>query len=146
MKPVSIHPFSALAGAALLGLVLLATGAVQTAVPIVKLTRPFPGTIQVEGIPTPQQMMRVAEGQPFTVPTGKLFVVTGLGMAQVVAGYGAHLRFDGQPVVSFYWSGEVATFVPIPPGFVATAGTVVSADSASGSGTNAVATGYLVDA
>jgi len=34
MKPVSIHPLSALAGASLLGLVLAASGAAQTPSPL----------------------------------------------------------------------------------------------------------------
>ena len=78
MKPIQIHPLSALAGAGILGLVLLATSASQ-AHPTTFPANPFPVT--VEGIPTPQQMMRVVEGQPFTVPAGKVFVLTGLGKA-----------------------------------------------------------------
>ncbi len=57
MKPVSIHPFSALAGAGLLGLVILATGAVQTPGLFQKLARWFPGPIEVVGVPDPRHML-----------------------------------------------------------------------------------------
>lgn len=146
MKPVSIHPLSALAGVGLLGLVLLATGAVQTPGQFQKLGRWFPGPIQVEGIPTPQQMMRIVEGQPFTVPPGKLFVVTGLGLAQLTTGFGANLRIDGQAILTYHWSSGVSPFGDVPPGLVASAGSVVSTDTTTPGGVHAVVLGYLADA
>jgi hypothetical protein len=144
MKSVSIHPFSALAGAGLLGLALIASGAVQVPgnVQPILLSN---GMVRVAGIPTPQQMMRVHEGQPFTVPPGKLFVVTGLGQAQLITGYAANLRFNGQIILTYNFSSGLSPFGDIPPGLAAPAGTVVSTDTPGG-GTTAVTLGYLVDA
>jgi len=99
MKPVSPSirsPLSALAGAGMLSLVLVAAGAVQDRIQV----RQFPGCgqglVRVAGIPTPQQMMRVEEGRPFVVPEGKLFVVIGLDLANLTMGYAVNLRFDSQ--------------------------------------------------
>jgi len=144
MKPISIHLYSALAGAGLLGLVLLAVGAVQ--VPGSAQRIPISnGLVRVAGIPTPQQMMRVHEGLPFTVPAGKLFVVTGLGQAQLITGYAANLRFNGQIILTYSFSSGLSPFGDIPPGIVAPEGTEVSTDTPGG-GTTAVVLGYLVEA
>ena len=137
MRPIQFHPLSALAGCAILGLVLLVAGAVQ--VPGSARQSPFgaigitvDGTVQVEGIPTPSQMMRVVEGTPFTVPSGKAFVATGVA-ANKFQGLvppeeiGIEVRFEGQKVLgrSLKWTqvfsneGSVALGESaIPPGLV----------------------------
>src|SRR5262249_5193403 len=135
----------AFAGAGLLGLVLIAAGAVQVPGKAVAIPTLGLGPIQVSGIPTPQQMMRIHENQPFTVPPGKLFVATGLGQAQLITGYAANLRFAGQVIVTYNFSSGLSPLGSLPPGIVASGGTVVSTDTPGG-GATAVALGYLVDA
>ena len=144
MKPVSIHPFSALAGAGPLGLVLMATGAVQTPVPIAKLTRPFPGSVQVIGIPDPREMLIIREGTPFLVPPGKILVLTALG--GLTNSLVVDLLIDGQKedeAVANMPTANSGTMDPLPVGLTAHAGSTVEVASGSIFGR---AWGYLVDA
>jgi len=126
--------------------VLIAAGAVQVPGRAVAIPTLAVGPVYVAGIPTPQQMMMVVEGQPFTIPAGKLFVVTGLGLANLVTGFGANLRFDDKVILTYPWSSSTPPFGDIPPGIVAPGGTVVSAETTTPGGTNARVLGYLVDA
>jgi len=144
MKPVSIHPLSALAGAGLLGLILMASGAAQTPVPLQQIATGQTGLIRVAGIPDPRQMLVIREGTPFVVPAGKLLVITGLGGtgSGVVAG----LRVDG--VNQFAASGNLESgnalsIRAVPPGFTVEAGLTVEVSSGTPFGR---AWGYLVDA
>jgi hypothetical protein len=71
MKPITLHPVSVLAGLALAGLAVVATGAAQTPVP----TR----TVFVGEVPAEWwTFVEVLSSPPtsYTVPTGKRFVVT----------------------------------------------------------------------
>jgi hypothetical protein len=146
MKPVLIHPFSALAGAGLLGLVILAAGAVQTPI---RVHPNCTGSGQVAGIPTPQQMMRVREGETFTVPAAKIFVVTGLGSI-LEHDNSVVLFLDGENWLVTHprvYDQDVTTIRPVPPGLTASAGQVVTV--AGGNplvATDAQVVGYLVDA
>lgn len=76
MKTSSIHPFSALAGAGLLVLVLTATGAMQVPGSVRRIPPCTPGPVRVVGIPDPRTMLIIREGTPFVVPPGKILVVT----------------------------------------------------------------------
>ena len=82
-------------------------------------------------------MMRVMGGTPFTVPQGKLFVVTGLGSTttlSVLTELSVSVEFDGVPVVSALiiagdgnnLTGGGPAIPSVPPGIVANEGTVVS--------------------
>ena len=86
MKPITIHPGSALAGAALAAVSLLASSAVQTTTHS-SIPAPWRDPIRVVGIPDPRDMVLIKEGQPFIVPPGRTFVLTGMG----------HVVSDGQP-------------------------------------------------
>ena len=72
MKPVSIHPLSAFAGAGLLGFVLLAASAVQAPIHV----QPFPdctqGLVRVAGIPDPRQMVVIRSSWNQEMPTADL--------------------------------------------------------------------------
>lgn len=176
MRPIEIHPFSALLGAGALGLVAVLASAQQSqfvatgpagpdSIDDPKLT--ILGPIQVDGIPTPGQMVAVYESGAsipvsghvavgsFVVPSGKLLVITGVGstgeansttkMTQVL--------FDGSVAVAgllYKWQGGGSyagggPAVPeVPPGLVATEGTTITVvDASSDFG---VAFGYLADA
>src|SRR5262245_8456641 len=100
MKPVRIHPPSALAGAGLLGLVLLATGALRASVPIQEISTLPRGPVRVAGIPDPRDMIVVTDNTPLVVPAGKLFVATGLGM-----------NAEGGQLLTLWVNGESAVIL-----------------------------------
>ncbi len=97
MKPIQMHPASALVGLCAALAVFGLTSMVQTTRPIVLELK---GPVRVEGIPTPQQMVRVVEGSPFTVPVGKLLVVTGTGATGWNPSSGLSIKFDGVIVLN----------------------------------------------
>ena len=111
--------------------------------------------IQTEGVTTPNQMMRVTEGTPFTVPAGKLFVVTGLAHNDGQLSGGGEVatvtvRFGGVAVLAADIQhlttnrDGAATIASVPPGLVAPAGTEIVADlDADGAGSLGVILGYL---
>ena len=112
---------------------------------------PYPIVLNVEYLPHPRDMVRVQEGQPFTVPSGRIFVVTGLGcnnsgVPNVVlffdSGTGPLRVLDVDPTSS---DGNGATSVkPVPSGLTASVGAIVSV-TGGGSGDDAVVLGYLAD-
>ncbi len=101
--------------------------------------------VQVEGIPSPQQMMRVVEGTPFTVPDRKVFVVTGVGSPNNDA-EDVRLYIDGLQVLqsAHTTSGEngTTTLRPVPAGLAVLEGETVSVDG--GGQSTAIILGYLV--
>jgi hypothetical protein len=153
--------FASGALALVLAAVLVITGfdrltAQPTATPIPKAFLGAP--ITVHGIATPEQMMRVVEGTPFTVPAGKLFVVTGLASTGFDYAPGpaprkqVQLLLNGQPALAAMmldwqgggsYAGGGPTIAKVPPGFVAVAGSTVTAVDASVN--DGIALGYLVD-
>lgn len=144
-----------IAGIAAAGGLLLLMGAAQAIQPIKLFT--INGPVEVTGIPRPDQLMRVVEGTPFVVPTGKLFVVTGLGSTGHAYAPGPDKRvaisFNGTAVLEamiYDWQGGGSyggggPAVPeVPRGLVAAEGTSVTvADEGTDSG---VALGFLADA
>jgi len=155
---MKINPFSALVGAASLGVVLLTVSAFQVSVSksptqqmLGSLGISIDGPIQVEGIPTPSQMMRVVEGTSYSVPSGKVFVATGLGRAGNDNSDKATLRIDGVPVAqslpaigSSNDMNDSTTIRSLPPGMAAKAGQSVSVETDSSSG-GGIVLGYLAD-
>jgi len=81
----------------------------------------------------------VVEGQPLTVPPGKLFVVTGFAVPTSPS-VQAIVRFDGAIVLTLRSGAVDAT----PPGLVAPGGTLVSIHTLSGGFASSVF-GYLTD-
>ena len=113
---------------------------------------PIPPTkTQILGIPTPQQMMRVVEGMPFTVPPGKIFVATGLSFTTLLSvssgGKGINLNVDNIVAVHTRIGGQFAPtqVVPLPGGLTASAGSVLDVGGGD-SGSDTSAWGYLADA
>ncbi len=112
--------------------------------------------IEVKGIPTPQQMLRIAGDEAFTVPAGKLFVVTGVATTSPVFGtsvFGITVLFDGVDVVSASLLTQNSPFLSetgvavIPPGVTAPAGTVITVDdNDSGKMELGICLGYIVNA
>ena len=154
MKLVQIHPLSLVVGAALFSLGSLLVGAQQTPTvsgaptddrTFAEVPITLSGPVQVEGVPTPQQMMRIDEGSPFMVPAGKIFVATGTGFTNSPPGqHQALVEFDNTSVLNNQADSGRPTTMAIPPGLVAHEGTVVRV---SGNASNpAVLLGYLADA
>ena len=149
---MKIQPLSALVGAASLGVALLTVSAFQVSVAkkptqqlLAGLGITIDGPVQIEGVPTPSQMMRIVEGSPFTVPPGKVFVVTGTAFSSGAFGPSdVNVLFDGVSVLNVDGNTGSPTggASAIPPGVVASEGTVVSVSSV-GTG---VLLGYLADA
>ena len=141
---ITIHPFSALIGAALVCLTMLTVGAI--AVQGSSSTRDV-SAIEIVSDPHPRDFVRIDKAQPYTVPAGKLFHLTGLG------------SYTSQAWVRFYVDGnfrleaDCNTGIPAgnacsirdaPEGIVVQPGSVLTVGTA---GTNEpVALGYLVDA
>lgn len=148
MKPVWIHPLSALAGDGLLGLILVASGAAQTP----SLLQQIPtgsGTVRVAGIPDPRSMLVIREGTPFVVPQGKILAITGLGGSNHLGPNTLEvmLRVDDVDEISASVRlpyGNGTTMADTPPGFIAHAGSTV--EVLSPTGLFACAWAYLVDA
>jgi hypothetical protein len=107
-------------------------------------------TLHILGVPTPQEMMTVVEGSPFTVPPNKIFVVTGASVQR----YGSlqpwilEIRFNGQMVLAPTIDPNVSGVVQIPPGLTAPSGTTITTfESGNASAlTISVVFGYLADA
>ena len=159
MKPLELHPLSALAGAAALGLTLVAAGAVQvrpdkrvqvgSVEPLGNSTQSLRivNPIEVVGIPDARDMLVIEEGMPYVVPGGKLFVLTGLGAT--VPGSPASVRMfvDGVQVLQTPAGGNNnASVFPVPPGLTVPAGSTITLMHIVGTPDVARAWGYLVDA
>jgi hypothetical protein len=145
---ITIHPFSALAGMVLLGLVWVTAGAMPLQGS--SSTRDV-SAIQDVNDPHPRDYVRVIEGVPFTVPAGKIFVMRGLGASSPYQQpYNQTVYVDGIPTFSerFGWSSDGYQHhgkeVPTP-GIGADAGSVVTTSTTS-SNIPGIVLGYLVDA
>ena len=150
---ITVHPSSTLLGALALATVLIVAGAMQAPTasghravqsPVMDLGLTIDGSVHVEGIPRPEEMMRIEEGTPFTVPAGKALVLTALGSAQ--GGSMTTLLVDG--VAEFEkamtTSPTPGSMMFVPAGFRIDAGSVVTVST--GFPADGRAWGYLVDA
>jgi len=141
MKSRRIDHSSALFGATALGLLLLVTGAGVKEPQFLKL--PVESTLTIAGVPSPDQMIRVVDGEPMTVPVGKRLVVTGLAsLPEPPPSQRVGVLFDGEYVIQAgLTDGSIAG---IPPGLVAQSGTVVEVRDNNGTAQKScVLLGYL---
>ncbi len=137
---ITIHPFSALIGAALVCLTMLTVGAI--AVQGSSSTRDV-SAIENVNEPHPRDYVRIEFSTPYTVPAGKLFHLTGLGDLSVTSQW-INFRVDAQIATRAIFQNSLSTngILATTPGVVAASGSVLSV-----SGANVpVALGYLVDA
>ena len=103
--------------------------------------------------PHPRDYVRVRQGTPFTVPTGRILVVTGMGFSTAGTGGTAYqtVSVDGVPALTeqVWFNANVngVQFDPwiteVPVGLTVVEGATVSAES---NRTDSVILGYLVDA
>ncbi|MCP3914631.1 MAG: hypothetical protein GY711_03625 [bacterium] len=161
MKLITIHPLSALSGAAALAALLSLFSMAQAPAALdTSANRPtsfnmsVSPVLSIKGIPAPEQMMHVTSALPFTVPMDKIFVATGLGTDNTDAptNRAITVAFDGvnvlaAPTYKRIGGDNVTGLGPaipvIPPGLTAPAGTVVSVSASHGTG---IVMGYLADA
>jgi len=141
---LTIHPFSALIGAALVCLTMLTVGAI--AVQGSSSTRDV-SAIEIVSDPHPRDFVRVVEDAPFTVPIGRILVVTGMGMEGSVDSTWLTCMLNGSPVLITYSNTDKAGAFhhPISRGLTAMAGDAVFVDSSHPS-VKGILLGYLVDA
>lgn len=144
MKYVRLDPASCLAGAALAGLVALLLGAAQQRGNVQQITSPRPGLLHVAGIPDPNDMILIRqEDGPYTVPLGKLFVLTSLGHANP-NGSNVSLNVNSAVEAFAYFfpnASNWANVLPIPER-VFSPGSVLGVFASEQEGR---ATGYLAD-
>jgi hypothetical protein len=141
---ITIHPFSALAGMALLGLVWVTAGAMPLQGS--SSTRDV-SAIDIVSDPHPRDFVRIVKGSPYTVPAGKVLVVKQLGLiAQGTSTNGLiTLSIDGVVVATsnHHYMNDLQLH-DYEPGLAAQAGSQVAV--ATSSNYPAGALGYLVDA
>ena len=136
---IQLHPRSLLVGLVLGAIALLTMS--QSLVPST-------ATVRVQYMPHPRDMVQIEEGVPYTVPVGKVFVLTGLGTDIALQYSIATLEVDDVPrtqaVTSFNSNdtGMVSAVAPVPPGFTVDAGHSISVTSGQH---GARAWGYLAD-
>ena len=104
---------------------------------------PVLGPPRIEYGPHPRDMVQIKEGTPYTVPVGRIFVLTGLGSTLTASGL-TFFKVNGEDLLIGGWSGGVggqtATVAPIPMGCTVAGGSVISLVSGAGQGR---AWGYL---
>ena len=138
---ITMHPFSALAGMALLGLVWVTAGAMPLQGS--SSTRDVSAIEDVNG-PRAANAVAVYEGVAYTVPSGKSLVVTGIGLISGANG-DVYVKFDSVSVLAAEAGSVTQALTHVPFGLVAKSGQIVSALSPPPSAW-CVILGYLVDA
>jgi hypothetical protein len=142
---ITIHPFSALIGAAIVCITMLTVGAVT--VQGSSSTRDVSAMENVND-PHPRDYVRIDEGTAYTVPTGKILVITGGNSLSGLGSDDGRILFNGVPIVGFMLSGSNFAVgcpgVTFSKGLAAPSGTVVSLSH--GNYGPIVCWGYLVDA
>jgi hypothetical protein len=106
---------------------------------------PIGTQVRIEYMPRPQDLVQIRGSVPYTVPAGKLFVLTALGNAD--GSGGTQLRIDGQadlstsPITAQVGGPSVE---PITLGLTIPSGSVVTLAALGGSGdANCRAYGYV---
>jgi hypothetical protein len=98
-------------------------------------------TYRLDYQPAPEDMLSIASGPPWTVPPGRILVVTAIGSVEPSPGTGlATLSANG--VIELASTGpRIASMVRVPRGCAFGAGTAIQVSSSTGSGR---LWGYLV--
>ncbi len=153
-RSITLHPASLVLGASLGSVVVLLLGAAQVSLPAPHLPR-----VRVDGIPAPQEILRlVAADFPYTVPANTTFVITSVGQLRT-PGYGlssaeVSIGVNGQEMLFVstmasdpFISGSIVggKCEKISPGLPCQAGSVVTATTPTPTTSTApfVILGYL---
>lgn len=146
MKPAALHTPSLLVGSFASVTLLLLTS--QSA------TQPFPSGRFSFG-PHPRDFVTLREGQPFTVPSGSMFVPTAIGSTELfgqVTLNGVNLLADGHALLASTNDFRVLTIpqhtprtnmLAVPTGSSAVAGTVLTVTGGTQSAVDGRVWGYL---
>ena len=146
---IRIQPFSALAGACLLALCFVATGAFA---PQGSASARDVSAIEIVSTNPPEDYVRIYDATPYTVPSAKRLIITALGNPNLGITY-TNLYIDGNLEVTAHahpsfgygnghgWGATILSSVTeLPtPGIAAISGQLVTVNAG-------VAWGYLVDA
>ncbi|MEO0479568.1 MAG: hypothetical protein AAF196_08820 [Planctomycetota bacterium] len=150
-------PRSALLGAVAVVVALFGLSAMQPAIPASSGGLAVPQPLRVAGLPAGKDMLTVQQGSPLTVPDGRVFVATGIGLSALSQ------SSDSEGLVSIVADGltvlvvglgdsrstgslstqQSASVFQLPQGLTAAAGSEISATTKNGA---AVLFGYLEDA
>ena len=106
----------------------------------------FP-TQRVEVGPHPRDMVQIREGQPFTVPAGKILVVTAVGRASPQWS-STNLRINGNVDLNVQQPAPMPSaspLIPLPTGLTYVWGTVVEPDDGDPTNQQGRAWGYLAE-
>jgi len=142
MSACSLHVPSLVIGVLVATVVLMSMGQ----------SSPVLGPPRIEYGPHPRDMVQIKEGTSYTVPVGRIFVLTGLGTSFMTTNFAtlAELRVNGQREVcggigfSTASSGTASGSVPgVPMGFTVPAGAVIDVDELTPNLSNGRAWGYL---
>lgn len=124
MRSISLHPASLALGLVLGGIALLSMSQAIVA------TSP----LRIEYAPHPRDMLTIKGGTPYTVPTGKIFVVTALGNIDGSSGssqiIGLMVNGQRELVTS---SNAITSMASIPTGLTAPSGATVELVEVNGS-------------
>ena len=137
MKPITIHPGSALAGAA----IIVLAGALS-AQQIVRRLVDVRIVGSVQPAPHPRDFVWIEEGQPYAVPAMRIFVPTGTSDVNGASGNFFIVDLTNNKVL---WNNTGNSGAPVPLGLAIQGGTVVSIVGPQGGNTGRLI-GYLADA
>jgi hypothetical protein len=136
-RSISLHPLSLVLGVVFAGICFLSMSQVWPA-----------GQHVIVGYgPEPRDMVQIHEGTSYTVPAGRLFVLTGLGSGNfctspcALAVNGIHEASIGQSYNSGLFTGQ--SVQAVPPGFTAAPGSIIDVTDGCASADDARAWGYL---
>ena len=150
MRPIQVHPLSALIGAAVLA-VPFALMSLQgsSATPYPHQALPIP--VSVQEMPDPRAFVQIREEDgAYTVPAGRIFILTGIGTRVVSGQSSANFNVDGVAEVGAFYDSQgydnpgFCSVSAAPTGFSVSAGRVISLSGSTGN--EARAWGYLADA
>lgn len=134
------HPLSAAFGFVLAGILALTTS--QASPPPATLN---PAALRIEYMPHPRDMVQIADGSPYVVPSGEVFVLTAVGSSG--SSPNTELRINGLWQHSTYAytsnaSDHQSSVLAVPAGLTAPAGSTIEV---SNPGVSGRAWGYLAN-
>ena len=120
-RSISLHPLSLVVGIGFGVLALLS----MSQMPALNARG-----VNIEYVPHPRDMVVIKGGAPYTVPEGKIFVLTGLGATQSAT---TRLIVNNVPEVTcFTVSGsDFCTIFPVTTGFTLHSGSIFTMDAVS---------------
>ncbi|MFN0009307.1 MAG: hypothetical protein ACKVXR_15495 [Planctomycetota bacterium] len=134
-RSIKVHPLSLAVGLVLGGICLLSMSQAVVAI----------SPLRIEYAPHPRDMVQIRGGTPYTVPAGRVFVLTAIG-GNNLGPYDPRLLINGlsEVIASSTPTDDTASMKAVPPGLTAAAGSVVELqDVQGGSSQNYRAWGYL---